>query len=177
MVQHHPAVSRVRDFMTHVGHPTDITILDDSARTAREAADALGIAVGQIASSIVFGLPVGAEVHPLLVITSGQHRVDTEKVALHCGVSKLIRADAEFVRQWSGFAIGGVSPFAWLAANSSATTPHGYPSELTILIDTALAEYDEVWAAAGHPHSVFPTSFEILQSVTGATSLAVGQRA
>ena len=140
------------------GIKTDIKILSDSARSAKEAADALGIEVGQIASSIVFKLP---DDKPLLVITSGRHRVDTELVARNLKVEKLHRADAEFVRVWSGYAIGGVSPLAWIQPT-------------TIIIDEALNDYEVVWAAAGHPHAVFPTTFSELIKATGAQPLVVG---
>ncbi|MBU6313923.1 MAG: YbaK/EbsC family protein [Actinomycetales bacterium] len=137
----------------------EVTILSDSARTALDAANALGIEVGQVASSIVFKLPNG---NPLLVITSGRHRVDTELVAKNLGLEKLHRADADFVKNASGFSIGGVSPVGWM------NTP-----EIT-LIDQALNDYDVAWAAAGHPHSVYPTSFSELARVTGATPMVVG---
>ena len=155
----HPSVIRVRDFLQSVGVSGQVVALKDSARTAAEAAEALGIEVGQVASSIVFKLPNG---NPLLVITSGRHRVDTELVARNLGVEKLHRADADYVRSVSGFAIGGVSPVGWVNK-----------PEIT-LIDQALNDYGVAWAAAGHPHSVYPTSFEELARVTGATPMVVG---
>lgn len=124
-----------------------------------EAADALGIEVGQIASSIVFRLP---NEKPLLVITSGKHRVDTDLVARNLKVEKLHRADADFVREWSGYAIGGVSPVGWIS------------SEALVVIDTALNDYDVVWAAAGHPHAVFATTFVDLIRLTEASPMDVG---
>lgn len=174
MPENHPAVQRVREFLAANNHPSAITILSDSARTAREAADSLGIEVGQVASSIVFGLQAESEPRPLLVVTSGAHRVDTHRVAQFLEVPKLLRADADFVRRWSSFAIGGVSPFAWVAQPSSGTTANGYPAELTILVDQALSNYDVVWAAAGHPHSVFPTTFDEIVRITGGTPCIVG---
>lgn len=140
------------------GINSHIQILADSARSAREAADALGIDVGQIASSIVFRLP---DEKPLLVITSGRHRVDTELVARSLNVEKLHRADADFVREWSGYAIGGVSPLGWL-------------QPATVLIDEVLNDYDVVWAAAGHPHAVFPTTYTQLAEATSARPMIVG---
>jgi len=95
----HPSVIRVRDYLQSVGVSGQVVALKDSARTAAEAAEALGIEVGQVASSIVFKLPNG---NPLLVITSGRHRVDTELVARNLGVEKLHRADADYVRSVSG---------------------------------------------------------------------------
>jgi len=107
MTQEHPSVLRVQSRLRELGILGEVHHLSDSARSAQEAADALGILVGQVASSIVFKLPND---YPLLVITSGRHRVDTVLVANALGVKKLHRADADFVRSWSGFAIGGVPP-------------------------------------------------------------------
>ena len=154
-----PSVIRVTALLKELGCSGEVTILSDSARTALDAANALGIEVGQVASSIVFKLPSG---NPLLVITSGRHRVDTELVAKNLGVEKLHRADADFVKNASGFSIGGVSPVGWVNQ-----------PEIT-LIDQALNDYGVAWAAAGHPHSVYPTSFEELARVTGATPMVVG---
>ena len=158
-VLNNPSVIRVTSLLKELGCSGEVTILSDSARTALDAANALGIEVGQVASSIVFKLPSG---NPLLVITSGRHRVDTELVAKNLGVEKLHRADADFVKNASGFSIGGVSPVGW----------ENQP-EIT-LIDQALNDYNVAWAAAGHPHSVYPTSFEELARVTGATPMVVG---
>ena len=158
-VLNNPSVIRVSALLKELGCSGEVTILSDSARTALDAANALGIEVGQVASSIVFKLPNG---NPLLVITSGRHRVDTELVAKNLGLEKLHRADADFVKNASGFSIGGVSPVGWV------NTP-----EIT-LIDQALNDYDVAWAAAGHPHSVYPTSFSELARVTGATPMVVG---
>ena len=154
-----PSVIRVTALLKELGCTGDVRVLSDSARTALDAADALGIQVGQVASSIVFKLPSG---NPLLVITSGRHRVDTDLVAKHLGVEKLHRADADFVKNASGFSIGGVSPVGWV------NKPE------IILIDEALNDYDAVWAAAGHPHAVYPTSFAELLECTGAKPMVVG---
>jgi prolyl-tRNA editing enzyme YbaK/EbsC (Cys-tRNA(Pro) deacylase) len=145
--------------MKELGMKGEITALADSARTAKEAADALGIEVGQVASSIVFKLD---DESPLLVITSGRHKVDTELVAKSLIQSKLHRVDADYVKEKSGFSIGGVSPIGWV-------------SQATILIDEALNDYDVVWAAAGHPHSVFPTTYAELIACTGAKPMVVGE--
>jgi len=158
-VLNNPSVIRVTALLKELGCSGEVTILSDSARTALDAANALGIEVGQVASSIVFKLPSG---NPLLVITSGRHRVDTDLVAKNLGVEKLHRADADFVKNASGFSIGGVSPVGWV------NKPE------IILIDQALNDYGVAWAAAGHPHSVYPTSFEELARVTGAMSMVVG---
>ena len=145
--------------MKELGMKGEITALADSARTAKEAADALGIEVGQVASSIVFKLD---DESPLLVITSGRHKVDTELVAKSLNQSKLHRVDADYVKEKSGFSIGGVSPIGWV-------------SQATILIDEALNDYDIIWAAAGHPHSVFPTTYAELIACTGAKPMVVGE--
>ena len=158
-VLYNPSVIRVTALLKELGCSGEVTILSDSARTALDAANALGIEVGQVASSIVFKLPSG---NPLLVITSGRHRVDTELVAKNLGIEKLHRADADFVKNASGFSIGGVSPVGWV------NKPE------IILIDQALNDSDVAWAAAGHPHSVYPTSFEELARVTGAMPMVVG---
>lgn len=155
-----PSVVRVTTLLKKLGCKGEVTILSESARTALDAANALGIEVGQVASSIVFKLPSG---NALLVITSGRHRVDTEIVAKNLGVEKLHRADADFIKNASGFSIGGVSPVGWVN-----------PPEIT-LIDEALNDYEVVWAAAGHPHAVFPTSYAELIKASGATSMIVGQ--
>ena len=154
-----PSVIRVQSFLAKAGITSQIVALSDSARTAAEAAEALGIEVGQVASSIVFKLPNGSA---LLVITSGRHRVDTKLVATGIGVEKLHRADADFVRDASGFAIGGVSPLGWISKPE------------IILIDEALNEYEVVWAAAGHPHAVYPTTYAELIQCTGAEPMVVG---
>lgn len=158
-VLNNPSVIRVTALLKELGCSGEVTILSDSARTALDAANALGIEVGQVASSIVFKLPSG---NPLLVITSGRHRVDTELVAKNLGVERLHRADADFIKNASGFSIGGVSPVGWV------NKPE------IILIDQALNDYEVAWAAAGHPHSVYPTSFEELARVTGAAPMVVG---
>jgi len=168
----HPSVIRVRDYLQSVGVSGQVVALKDSARTAAEAAEALGIEVGQVASSIVFKLPNG---NPLLVITSGRHRVDTELVARNLGVEKLHRADADYVRSVSGFAIGGVSPVAWVSETIGGVAPIGWVSPASILIDQALNDYEVVWAAAGHPHAVYPTSFTELVAITSAQPMVVGE--
>ena len=153
------AVKRVSAALLEHGCTGQIKVLSDSARTAAEAAAALGIEVGQIASSLIFKLPDGS---PLLIITSGRHRVDTELVASSLGIEKLGRVDADYVKEQSGFSIGGVAPIGWL-------------SPATILIDQALNDYDVVWAAAGHPHAVYPTSFAELLAITSAKPMIVGE--
>ena len=158
-VLQNPSVQRVSAKLKELGVKGEVHVLSDSARTAQEAADALGILVGQVASSIVFKLDDDS---PLLVITSGRHRVDTKLVAEKLGITKLHRVDADYVKEKSGFSIGGVSPVGWI-------------NPATILIDEALNDYDVVWAAAGHPHSVYPTTFAELIKCTGAKPMVVGE--
>ena len=152
------AVKRVAQALVEHKLLGEIKVLSDSARTAQEAASALGIEVGQIASSLIFKLE---DQSPLLVITSGRHRVDTDLVAKNLGVEKLDRVDADYVKSQFGFSIGGVAPIGWL-------TP------ATVLIDEALNDYDVVWAAAGHPHAVYPTTYAELIACTGARPMVVG---
>ncbi len=154
------AVKRVAAAMHDLKIAGPITVLAETARTAQDAATALGIEVGQIASSLIFQTP---EDEVLLIITSGRHRVDTDLVAKNLGYSELGRVDANFVKEFSGFSIGGVSPLGW--SNKPDIT----------LIDEALNDYDVVWAAAGHPHGVYPTTYAELIASTGATPMKVGQ--
>ena len=157
-VKEKAAVKRVLAALHEHGHEGEVHVLSDSARTAQEAATGLGIEVGQIASSLIFKLP---DESPLLIITSGRHRVDTDLVATNLGIEKLGRVDADYVKEKSGFSIGGVAPIGWV-------------SPATILIDEALNDYEVVWAAAGHPHSVYPTTFAELVAATGAKPMIVG---
>ena len=153
------AVKRFQEAATKLGVKGEVNILSETARTAVDAANGLGIEVGQIASSLIFKLPSG---NPLLIITSGRHRVDTDLVAKSLGIAELGRADANYVKEVSGYSVGGVSPIGWIS------TP-----EIT-LIDEALNDYEIVWAASGHPHAVYPTSFDELIACTGATPMVVG---
>ncbi len=151
---------RAAEAMKSLGVQGSIVALSQSARTAQEAADALGVEVGQIASSLIFTLPTGGA---LLIITSGRHRVDTNLVAQNLKIDSLGRVNADFVKEISGYSIGGVSPLGWISK-----------PEIT-LIDEALSDYDVVWAAAGHPHAVYPTSFTELLECTGAQPMVVGE--
>jgi prolyl-tRNA editing enzyme YbaK/EbsC (Cys-tRNA(Pro) deacylase) len=125
-------------------------VLPDAVTTAASAAAALGVEVGQIANSLVFD----ADGAPLLVLTSGAHRVDTGAVAALVGARKVRRASPDFVRAATGQPIGGVAPV-------------GHPTPLRTLVDRHLERYDEIWAAGGIPHAVFPTTFAELVEVTG----------
>jgi prolyl-tRNA editing enzyme YbaK/EbsC (Cys-tRNA(Pro) deacylase) len=153
------SVIRAAEAMKSLGVQGSIVALSESARTAQEAADALGVEVGQIASSLIFKLPSGGA---LLIVTSGRHRVDTDLVAKNLGIEKLGRVDADFVKEISGYSIGGVSPLGWISKPE------------VILIDKALNDYEVVWAAAGHPHAVYPTSYTELLACIKATPMIVG---
>ena len=153
------AVKRFKEAANALGVKGEINILAETARTAIDAANGLGIEVGQIASSLIFKLPSG---NPLLIITSGRHRVDTELVAKNLNIPELGRADANYVKEVSGYSVGGVSPIGWTSQ-----------PEVT-LIDQALNDYPVVWAASGHPHAVYPTSFDELIACTGASPMVVG---
>ena len=153
------AVKRAQAALDMHGISGKIKILADSARTAAEAAAGLGIEVGQIASSLVFKLP---DQRSLLVITSGRHRVDTQMVADLLQIPALYRADADYVKEISGYSVGGVAPLGWV--NEPSIT----------LIDEALKDYQVIWAAAGHPHAVFPTTYQELLEASGAKAARVG---
>jgi prolyl-tRNA editing enzyme YbaK/EbsC (Cys-tRNA(Pro) deacylase) len=153
------AVKRFKEAADSLGVKGEINILAETARTAVDAANGLGIEVGQIASSLIFKLPSG---NPLLIITSGRHRVDTALVAKNLNIPELGRADANYVKEVSGYSVGGVSPIGWISI-----------PELT-LIDEALNDYEIVWAASGHPHAVFPTSYTELIVCTKAQPTIVG---
>ncbi len=145
------STQRVAAELQRLRHPYAPRMLDDAARTAQQAADGLGVALGQIAKSIIFRRK--SDDAAVLVVTSGDRRVDEKKVDALVG--KTGRADAEFVKAKTGFAIGGVSPVA------HSTAP-------VTLIDRELFRFDVIWAAAGHPHGVFQLSPHDLQRLTGA---------
>ena len=140
-----------------LGVAGEVRELPEPAPTAATAAAQLGCEVRAIANSLIFS----ADGAPLLVMTSGAHRVDTTRVATLVGASVVQRADAGSVREWTGQAIGGVAPV-------------GHPAPIRTLVDTWLESCDVVWAAAGHPHAVFPTSFAELIRITGGTPANVG---
>jgi prolyl-tRNA editing enzyme YbaK/EbsC (Cys-tRNA(Pro) deacylase) len=156
-VHTHPSVARVTERLAELGAGGQVRTLDDAARTAAQAAAQLGVEVAQIANSLVFA----ADGAPLLVMASGGHRVDTAKLAAQVGAASVDRATPEFVREHTGFAIGGVAPV-------------GHPEPLRTLVDTELDRYREVWAAAGHPHTVFPTTYAELLRITGGQPADVG---
>src|SRR6476620_482385 len=151
MSTEHPTITRFRDEHRQRGGTGQVVILPDSVHTAAVAAEALGCEVGAIANSLLFD----AAGSTVLILTSGAHRVDTDKVAAHIGVAGLKRATPEFVREHTGQVIGGVSPI-------------GHPAPVPTYLDSWLRRYDVVWAAAGHPAAVFATSYDELVTMTGA---------
>ncbi len=153
----HPNTANVAARLREVGAAGEVRELPEAAATAAAAAAQLGCEVAAIANSLIFS----ADGEPLLVLTSGAHRVDTAKVAARLGVAKVKRADPEFVRTATGQPIGGVAPV-------------GHPRPVRTLVDTWLAGHETVWAAAGHPHTVFPTSYDELVRITGGTPADVG---
>ena len=152
----HPNVRAVEAALRAAGIEPRVRVLPETAPTAVAAAEQIGCPVAAIANSLIFD----AAGTPLLVLTSGAHRVDTGKLAAHLGLPKLSRASAEFVRQHTGQVIGGVAPV-------------GHPAPIRTLIDGTLAGYEQIWAAAGHPHTVFPTTYDQLLAATGAEPVAV----
>jgi prolyl-tRNA editing enzyme YbaK/EbsC (Cys-tRNA(Pro) deacylase) len=152
----HSSISRFRDELTRLGGTGQLVVLPDSVHTAALAAEALGCEVGAIANSLLFE----ADGAPVLILTSGAHRVDTEKVAAELGLTRLRRAKPEFVREHTGQVIGGVSPIA-------------HPAPIPTYIDPWLRRHPEVWAGAGHPSSMFSTTYDELVRLTGATPLDV----
>jgi prolyl-tRNA editing enzyme YbaK/EbsC (Cys-tRNA(Pro) deacylase) len=153
----HPRVAAVARHLMEAGATGEVRVLPAEVRTAAAAADALGVPVGAIVNSLVFA--VGES--PVLILTSGAHRVDESTVAALLGVAGLRPAPAEFVRRHTGQVIGGVAPI-------------GHPEPIGTLVDIELARYDRVWAAAGHPAAVFSTSYEELLRLTGGTAAEVG---
>ena len=146
-----PTRSRiVHDALREAGITGDIVVLPDAAATAALAAAALGVEVGAIANSLVFW----SDDAPLLVMTSGAHRVDTAALAERLGRGPIRRASAEQVRDATGQVIGGVAP-------------PGHPAPLETIVDEALADHPQIWAAGGTPHTVFPLTFDELVRLTG----------
>ncbi|MEP7089896.1 MAG: YbaK/EbsC family protein [Nocardioidaceae bacterium] len=152
----HPGIARFRSELATRGGTGEIVVLPDSVHTAALAAEALGCEVGAIANSLLFD----ADGSPVLVLTSGAHRVDTAKVAASLGLGSLRRAKPEFVREHTGQVIGGVSPTA-------------HPAPVPTFIDPWLRRHAVVWAAAGHPAAVFSTTYDELVAMTGAVETDV----
>ena len=156
MSSEHPSVARFRDAHRRLGGTGEIVTLPDAVHTAALAAEALGCEVGAIANSLVFD----AGGSPVLVLTSGAHRVDTVKVAALVGVERLRRASPDFVRAHTGQVIGGVSPLA-------------HPLPVPTYLDRWLERHPVVWAAAGHPAAVLSTTYDELLALTGASPVDV----
>ena len=154
---HHPSIASFRSTLAAAGGQGRIVVLPESVHTAALAAQALGCEVGAIANSLVFD----CEGEPVLILTSGAHRVDTTKTAATIGRGELKRAKPEFVRTHTGQVIGGVSPI-------------DHPAPIPTYLDIALEQYPEIWAAAGHPTAVFSTTYTELRAMTGAVEIAVG---
>ena len=154
---HHPAVELVETQLRTSGVGGEVRWLNDSAPTAAAAAAALGVEVGAIANSLVFLF----DGEPLLVMTSGSHRVDAAWLGDQLG-GTIKRADAEAVKRVTGQTIGGVAPI-------------GHPTPLRTIVDAQLADYPELWAAAGHAHTVFPLTFDELVRITGGDVRPVAQ--
>lgn len=152
----HPNCDAVNDILQAAGLPGRVRMLDEAVATAKAAAQYLGCPVGAIANSLIFATDGG---EPLLIMTSGAHRVDMVKVGELLGV-ELRRATPEFVRQHTGQPIGGVAPV-------------GHPKPVRTIVDRALAEFDELWAAGGIPHAVFPLSYRGLLILTSGTEADV----
>jgi prolyl-tRNA editing enzyme YbaK/EbsC (Cys-tRNA(Pro) deacylase) len=153
---HHPSIEHVARRLSSLGAEGSVRILPDQARTAQQAADGLGCEVGAIANSLVFD----ADGVAVLILTSGAHRVDEAKVAADLGCRSLGRATPDFVREHTGQVIGGVAPV-------------GHPEPIATYLDRALRAYPVIWAAAGHAHAVFDTTYEELLRLTGATEIDV----
>lgn len=151
-----PTIARFRQAHAALGGTGEIVILPDRVHTAALAAEALGCEVGAIANSLLFD----AGGSPVLILTSGAHRVDTALTAVRIGVPALTRATPDFVREHTGQVIGGVSPLA-------------HPAPVPTWLDTALRRYDVVWAAAGHPTAVFSSTYDELLALTGAAEVEV----
>lgn len=158
MPTEHPSIASFRDEHARRGGVGEIRILPDAVHTAALAAQALGCEVGAIANSLLFD----AAGSPVLILTSGAHRVDVERTARTLGVEALRRASADFVREHTGQVIGGVSPLA-------------HPRPVPTYLDTWLRRHDVIWAAAGHPAAVYSTTYDELAAMTGATEVDVAQ--
>jgi prolyl-tRNA editing enzyme YbaK/EbsC (Cys-tRNA(Pro) deacylase) len=157
----HPGVARVLEILALHHIRTEVRYLPEAVRTAAAAAAVLGVTPAEIANSLVFrATSQTGEVTPLLILSSGGHRVDVDKVADLTEIVHIEQADPEFVRATTGFAIGGVAPV-------------GHPQPIRTIVDVSLSRYDTVWAAAGHSHSVFSTTYDELLRITGGQPMEV----
>ncbi len=157
ITQMHPNGQRVQEALTAAGVAGRIVETLEASPTAATAAAQLDIEVGQVANSLIFD----ADGAPLLVLTSGQHKADTHRLAALVGARSVHRPNADFVREHTGQPIGGVAPV-------------GHPTHIRTIVDTQLDAWPVVWAAGGHPHYVFPTSFAELLRITDGTPFDVG---
>ena len=156
----HPRVAEVTRLLADAGSSGEVRVLPSEVRTAQAAAAALGVPAGAIVNSLVFRVDHEQGPRPLLVLTSGAHRVDEAAVAGLLGVAGIHRASPDFVREHTGQAIGGVAPV-------------GHPAPIDTLVDVALSRHERVWAAAGHPSAVFCTSYDELLRLTAGTAAEV----
>ncbi|WP_185994898.1 YbaK/EbsC family protein [Nocardioides campestrisoli] len=156
MATEHASITAFRDEHARRNGTGEVVVLPDSAHTAALAAAALGCVVGAIANSLLFD----ADGEPVLVLTSGAHRVDVDATAARIGVPRLVRATPDFVRRHTGQVIGGVSPL-------------GHPAPVPTFVDTWMRRHDTLWAAAGHPSAVYSTTYEELVAMTGAREIEV----
>jgi len=158
----HPSIAHFRTTWTALGGTGRIVVLPDSVHTAALAAQALGCDVGAIANSLLFAgyAEEDGDAVPILILTSGAHRVDVAKTAEAVGLVRLARAKPEFVKEATGQVIGGVSPIA-------------HPAPIRTYVDPTLRRYPEIWAAAGHPAAVFSSTYDELLALTGATEIEV----
>ena len=157
----HPSVAAVLNTLAaHHVRPV-VRYLPDAVRTARAAADALGVTPAEIANSLVFASRShDGTTEPLLVLASGGHRVDQDRIAGLLDLASVDKATPEQVREWTGFAIGGVAPV-------------GHPTPLRTVVDVTLSGFEHVWAAAGHSHSVFSTTYDELLRITSGKAIEV----
>ncbi|CCH78955.1 conserved hypothetical protein [Nostocoides japonicum T1-X7] len=157
----HPGVARVLGILAANHLTPTVLYLPDAVRTAAAAAEAIGVTPAEIANSLVFAATtLDGRVEPLLVLASGGHRVDQERVAALADLARVDRAGAEFVRERTGFTIGGVAPV-------------GHTHPVRTIVDVSLGRYDTVWAAAGHSHVVFSTTYDELLRITGGQPMEV----
>lgn len=153
----HPSIGRFRQAWTTAAGPVEVVLLPESVHTAALAAAALGCQVGAIANSLLFD---AGDDGPVLLLTSGAHRVEVAATADRIGVTALRRASPEYVRSHTGQVIGGVSPL-------------GHPRPIRTWIDPWLKQHPVVWAAAGHPSALFCTTYADLARATGAEPVSV----
>jgi prolyl-tRNA editing enzyme YbaK/EbsC (Cys-tRNA(Pro) deacylase) len=154
-------VTRVLEILAMHHITTEVRYLPEAVRTAAQAAAVLGVTPAEIANTLVFRAhSQRGEITPLLILSAGDHRVDTDKVADLSEIYHIDQADPEFVRAATGFTIGGVAPV-------------GHPQHIRTIVDVTLSRFDTVWAAAGHSHSVFSTTYDELLRITGGQPMEV----